>query len=57
MLKENAVRELLPYGKPSKSLDLIGFLKRYGLYILFLGSFLFAMLTPLIFLIKKLVNF
>lgn len=53
MLKENAVRELLPYGKPSKSFDVIGFLKRYGLYILFLGSFFFAMLTPLIFLIKK----
>jgi len=53
MLKENAVRELLPYGKPSKSFDVIGFLKRYGLFILFLGSFLFAMLTPLIFLIKN----
>ncbi len=53
MLKENAVREVLPYGKPSKSFDSIGFLKRYGLFILFLGSFLFAMLTPLIFLIKK----
>ncbi len=53
MLKENAVRELLPYGKPSKSFDIIGFLKRYGLYILFLGSFLFAMFTPLIFLIKN----
>ncbi|MBZ4218570.1 MAG: hypothetical protein LAC69_00050 [Chlorobium sp.] len=53
MLKENAVREPLPYGKPSKSFDFIGFLKRYGLFILFLGSFLFAMLTPLIFLIKN----
>ena len=53
MLKENTVREPLPFGKPSKSFDIIGFLKRYGLYILFLGSFLFAMLTPLIFLIKN----
>ena len=53
MLKENAVREVLPYGNRSKSFDIIGFLKRYGLFILFLGSFLFAMLTPLIFLIKN----
>ncbi len=53
MLKENAVRVLLPYGKRSKSFDIIGFLKRYGLFVLFLCSFLFAMLTPLIFLIKK----
>ncbi|MEI8185373.1 MAG: AAA family ATPase [Chlorobiaceae bacterium] len=53
MLKESAVREVLPFGKPSKSFDIIGFLKRYGIFILFLGSFLFAMLTPLIFIIKN----
>ena len=53
MLKENSVREVLPFGKPSKSFDIVGFLKRYGIFILFLGSFVFAMLTPLIFIIKK----
>jgi succinoglycan biosynthesis transport protein ExoP len=53
MLKENAIREVLPFGKKSKSFDIIGFLKRYGIYILFLGSFFFAMFTPLIFIIKK----
>lgn len=53
MLKENTVREVLPFGKPSKSFDIIGFLKRYGIFILFFGSFLFTMLTPFIFIIKS----
>lgn len=53
MIKENTIREALPFGTPSKSFDIIGFLKRYGLFILLLGSFLFAMLTPLVFIIKK----
>ena len=53
MLKENAIRDPLPFGKSSKSFDIIGFLKRYGIFILLLGSFLFAMLTPLIFIIKN----
>jgi polysaccharide biosynthesis transport protein len=53
MLKDNAIREILPFGKPSKSFHIIGFLKRYGIFILLLGSFFFAMLTPLIFIIKQ----
>lgn len=53
MLKDQANREPLPLGKPNKAFDALGFAKRYGLYILLLGSFLFAMLTPLIFVVKK----
>ncbi|NTW52123.1 MAG: AAA family ATPase [Chlorobiaceae bacterium] len=53
MLKENAPREALPFGKPSKPLDILGFLKRYGLIVLVLGSFLFALTVPVVLLISK----
>ncbi|TNJ37010.1 hypothetical protein FGF68_05405 [Prosthecochloris vibrioformis] len=43
----------LPLGKPKKAFDILGFMKRYGLFIVLLGGFLFAMLTPLIFVVKK----
>ncbi len=43
----------LPLGRPKKAFDILGFMKRYGLFIVLLGGFLFAMLTPLIFVVKK----
>ena len=53
MINEHVIREPLPYGKPSKSLDLIGFIKRYGLFILVIGSFLFTITVPIVLLISK----
>ena len=53
MINEHVIREPLPYGKPSKSLDLIGFIKRYGLFILVIGSFLFTISVPIVLLISK----
>ncbi|NTW64106.1 MAG: hypothetical protein HGA46_08530, partial [Chlorobiaceae bacterium] len=53
MLKDNALREALPFGKPSKSLNIPGFLKRYGLLILVIGSFLFTLTVPIVLLISK----
>lgn len=53
MLKENAIREALPFGKPSKPFDALGFVKRYGLFILVIASFLFTMTVPVVLLISK----
>ena len=53
MLKANALREALPFGKPSKSFDVFGFIKRYGIYMLVFGSFFFTITTPIVFVIKK----
>ncbi len=53
MLKENALIEALPLGKTSKSFDVFGFIKRYGLYMLVLGLFFFTITTPFVFVIKK----
>ncbi len=53
MIKENAIINALPLGKPKKSIDIAGFLKRYGLYVILLGSLLFACLLPLLFILKK----
>jgi Mrp family chromosome partitioning ATPase len=53
MLKENAPREALPFGKPSKPLNIAGFVKRYGLIVLVLGSFLFTLTVPVVLLISK----
>ena len=53
MIKGNALREALPFGKPSKSFDIVGFIKRYGIYILVFGSFFFAIATPIVFVIKE----
>jgi Mrp family chromosome partitioning ATPase len=53
MLKENALRDALPLGKRSKSFDLFGFIRRYGLYILVFGSFFFTITTPIVFVIKQ----
>jgi len=53
MINEHVIREPLPYGKPSKSLDFIGFVKRYGLFILVIGSFLFTITVPFVLLISK----
>ena len=43
----------LPHGKPSKAFDTIGFLKRYGLFVLIIGSFLFTLSVPVVLLISK----
>ena len=53
MINENAVREPLPYGKTSKSLDLISFAKRYGILIIVIGSFLFSLSVPIVLLINN----
>ncbi|TCD48547.1 AAA family ATPase [Chlorobium sp. N1] len=53
MLKDQATGKPLPLGKPKKAFDVLGFVSRYGLFIVLLGGFLFAMLTPLIFVVKK----
>ncbi len=53
MINENTVRDPLPYGKPSKSFDLFGFIKRYGLFILIAGSFLFTISVPIVILLSK----
>jgi Mrp family chromosome partitioning ATPase/uncharacterized protein involved in exopolysaccharide biosynthesis len=53
MLNQNAVRDPLPFGKPSKPLDLAGFVKRYGLIVLVIGSFLFTVTVPVLLLISK----
>ena len=53
MINEQSIRVPLPYGKPSKSLDLLGFAKRYGLFILVIGSFLFTVTVPVVLLMSK----
>ena len=53
MINDHVIREPLPYGKPSKPLDLLGFAKRYGLFILVIGSFLFTITVPIVLLISK----
>ena len=53
MINEHVIRDPLPYGKKSKPLDLIGFAKRYGLFILVIGSFLFTLTVPIVLLMSK----
>ena len=53
MINDHVIREPLPFGKPSKPLDLIGFAKRYGLFIVVIGSFLFTITVPIVLLISK----
>lgn len=53
MLKEKAPKEALPFGKPDKPIDLFGFIRRSGLMILAIGSFLFALSVPLVLLLSK----
>lgn len=53
MMKENAPKEALPFGKPNKPIDIAGFLKRYGLFVLVIGAFLFTLTVPLVLLISK----
>ncbi|NTW11357.1 MAG: hypothetical protein HGA26_08370, partial [Chlorobiaceae bacterium] len=53
MLKENAPREALPFGKPSKPFDAAGFAKRYGLIVVVIASFIFTMLVPVVLFISK----
>ena len=53
MINENTIREPLPYGKNSKPIDFLGFSKRYGLFILVIGSFLFTLTVPIVLLISK----
>ena len=53
MINDQQAREPLPYGKPSKSFDIKGFLKRYGLLLLVIGSFLFTITVPIVLLIGK----
>lgn len=53
MIKENAPKEALPFGKPNKPIDIVGFIKRYGLFALVIGAFLFTLTVPLVLLISK----
>jgi len=53
MINEQQAKEPLPYGKPAKALDIKGFINRYGLLILVIGSFLFTITLPLVLLIGK----
>jgi Mrp family chromosome partitioning ATPase/uncharacterized protein involved in exopolysaccharide biosynthesis len=43
----------LPFGKPNKPIDLFGFIRRYGLFVLVIGSFLFTLTVPVVLLISK----
>ncbi|WP_292003973.1 AAA family ATPase [Chlorobium sp.] len=52
-MNEQAPREALPFGKPLKSLDLQGFLRRYGLFVIVIGSFLFTLSVPVVLLLSK----
>jgi len=52
-MKENAPKAALPFGKPNKPIDLVGFIKRYGLFVLVIGSFLFTITVPVVLLISK----
>ncbi|RXK85024.1 hypothetical protein EST62_08190 [Chlorobaculum sp. 24CR] len=52
-MQDNAPKEALPFGKPNKPIDLVGFIKRYGMFVLVIGSFLFALSVPLVLLISK----
>ncbi|AOS84182.1 hypothetical protein BIU88_08595 [Chlorobaculum limnaeum] len=53
MMKDNAPKEALPFGKPNKPIDIVGFVKRYGLFVLVIGAFLFTLTVPLVLLISK----
>ncbi len=53
MLNDQAPKEALPYGKQAKPFDIAGFLKRYGLLVLVIGSFLFTLAVPVVLLIGK----
>ena len=53
MIKDNAPKEALPFGKPNKPIDIVGFIKRYGLFALVIGAFLFTLTVPLVLLISK----
>ncbi|NTU93702.1 MAG: hypothetical protein HGA56_06775 [Chlorobiaceae bacterium] len=53
MLKESTVREALPFGKPSKPFDAAGFVKRYGLFVVIVASFLFTLTVPVVLMISK----
>jgi succinoglycan biosynthesis transport protein ExoP len=52
-MKENAPKEALPFGKPNKPIDFVGFFKRYGLFVLGIGAFLFTLTVPVVLLISK----
>jgi polysaccharide biosynthesis transport protein len=53
MLKEQSLRDPLPFGKPSKSFHVPGFAKRYGLFVLVIASFLFTMTVPIVLFLSK----
>ncbi len=53
MLKEQALRDPLPFGKPSKSFHVQGFATRYGLFVLVIASFLFTLMVPIVLFISK----
>jgi polysaccharide biosynthesis transport protein len=46
-------KEALPFGKPNKPINIIGFFRRYGLFVLVIGAFLFTVTVPLVLLISK----
>lgn len=52
-MTDNAPKEALPFGKPGKPIDLVGFIRRYGLFVLGTGAFLFTLTVPLVLLISK----
>ena len=53
MMQVDPPKEALPFGKPNKPLDIIGFFRRYGLFVLVIGAFLFTVTVPLVLLISK----
>ena len=53
MMQVDPPKEALPFGKPNKPVDIIGFFKRYGLFVLVIGAFLFTVTVPLVLLISK----
>ena len=53
MMQNDPPKEALPFGKPNKPIDIIGFFRRYGLFVLVIGAFLFTVTVPVVLLISK----
>lgn len=53
MTTERNMHQPIVFGKPSKPFDIKGFITRYGLLLLVIGSFLFTITLPLVLLIGK----
>ncbi|MCF8271903.1 AAA family ATPase [Chlorobium sp.] len=53
MVTERDIRQPITFGKATKPFDITGFIKRYGLLIVVIGSFLFTIAVPIVLLIGK----